>query len=368
MKKQKRRLVFYVLACVFFLLTPIIIGYALGYTFDFGRGAVQKTGSIFIKSKNTSISLFLDGAFIKETSFFPGGALLPEIVPGTHLLRIEKTGFSSWSKTITIEPALVTELRNIMLIPHPVPIATSTKEELQMLKTHTAQLKNTPEDSFVLDKKKNLILRTGETGVEKIAGNVYSFSRVGAVIFFVDNNGFLARYDPAEKIVTTIGRPGFYLQKRPVVFVGSPAGDVAVIDEASGLFMVDARDKITPQDRGIMKAVFSLDGSILLLVKENEIKTLLLRDRAYQPFEKRGDTETIFKVNRGLRDATWFYGDNAHIAVSTNDGISFLELDGRGGRNVVSLTENPVNELFSLPEEPRSVFFKKGKNTYTIRL
>lgn len=364
MKKQKRRLFFYFLTIIFFLAAPVIIGYSLGYTFNFTNGAVEQTGGIFIKSRIPNLSIFLDGTFIKATSFIPGGALLPEVSPGTHIVRIEKAGFSSWSKTVAVKPSLVIEFRNIVLVPAPVPLATSTKEELQQIKI----IENgdaAPGAGYKLDKKNNL-LRTVNGITRIIATNVHSFSPVGNIIFFVDKNGFLARYSPVTDTTETVGRPGFFLSNRPLILKASPAGDIGILDAAGGFFLLDTRNAITSVESGVQRLEFDRNGDKVLLVKEHELKILWMRDNPYQPFGRAGTKETIFKTGERLSDAHWFYQDNAHVVFSTNAGVFLLETDGRGGLNTVELFSEPVEQINTYPDLPNSIFIKRGKTTYTV--
>lgn len=360
LSRKTRNIIFYGLILVFVLVAPILVAIAYGYRFDFVKGKVEQTGGIFIKSRTPQLSIFLNNKFVKETSFLPGGALLPEIERGTYLLRIEKEGYHPWSKTVKVDPLIVTELRNIILIPRPVTYATPTKSELALLAP-----KN-PKSPFALSK--NLIIQKTATTTRTIASNVYSFKVLDNMIYFVDRNGFVARFDLNTGAAETIGRPGFFLENKDVQFFKSPAGDIAIIDPAGGLFILDVNRTINFIEKGVREIIFDSDGKKALVRNDNNVSILWLGDNAFQPFGKRGAIDTILSVDMPILDAQWFYEDDAHVIVRTIDGIFFIEIDGRGGRSTVELVSGKTDDLKTLPEVSDKIFFKKGKTWLRIDL
>lgn len=361
MAKKSRRLLFYVLVFLFTVLVPILIAYSFGLRLNFDKGVLESTGGIFVKSKTPHLSLFLNNNFVKKTSLFPGGALLPEIAPGAYLMRIEKEGYHPWSKVVKVEPALVTELRNIILISEPLSISTTTKPDTR------ASNESAGKSAFSKDKKNNLRQKTA-TSSEIVATNILTFHVADDSVLFIDKNGFLAELDPSSRNISTIGRPGFFLDKEPVRFFRSPRGDTLILDSAGGAFLLDTSKNLSPVSGGVKNVAFDQNGDKALLRKENEIDVLWLADNRYQPFEKRGALETIIKVETSTDDAGWFYGDNAHIILRTADGVFLTELDGRGGRNTVEIVSWKTDEILTSPEIPYTMFFRKGKVWQKIEL
>jgi hypothetical protein len=360
LSRKTRNIIFYGLILVFVLVAPILIAIAYGYRFDFVKGTLGQTGGIFVKSRTPRLSIFLNSEFIKETSFLSGGALLPEVKPGTYLLRIEKEDYYPWSKTVEVEPSIVTELRNIILIPRPVTYATSTESELALLTPQN------PKSPFALSK--NSITQKTATTTRTLASNVYSFKVLDNTIYFVDRNGFVARFDLDTGAMETIGRPGFFLENKEVQFLKSPAGDIAIIDPAGGLFILDAARTIKFINKNVEEIIFDSQGKKALVKSGNSVKILRLGDNTFQPFEKRGAIDTILSVDTPILDAQWFYEDDAHVAVRTKEGIFFMEIDGRGGRSTIELVSGKTDGLKTLPEMLDKIFFKKRKIWQTIQL
>lgn len=362
MKKKTRRLFFYALILIFLLATPLVLAYSFGYTFDFTKGAVEQTGGIFVKSSTGGLSIFLDGTFVKTTSFFPGGALLSEINPGLHTVRLEKAGTIPWSKTIRVEPALVTEFRYVILIPNPVPIVTTTAAAVPVPDVSTT-VKNT----YRLDAKNNLTEKSGTT-TQKFATNVLAFGTINGTIYFVDKNGFLARIRPNTLDIDTIGHPGFFTSGNTFLFTPSPRGDIAVIDPAGGLFLFDGDHTIRPVDGGVKKISFDSRGRKALLLKDHELAVLWLEDNQYQPFQKMNTQQKLVTTRTRLQDAAWLYEDNAHAIYRTDDGIFFTEIDGRGQYNITELIAGPTDQLLTSLDVPNSIFFHRAKKWFRIDL
>ena len=304
MTRNTRRIFFYSSLVIFILIAPLLIAYSLGYTFHFTTGAVEKTGGIFIKSKTPRLSIFLDGTFVKETSYLSGGALLTDIDPGIHRLRLEKAQFHSWSKTIHVEPSLVTDFRNVLLLPNLAVIATSTKDEIAGLRAlatsgsfravapkETVSVPNPSAPvisaSFFLDSNRNLIGKTATTS-QLFVSHVNSFGMFDEVVYFIDKNGFLGKVDPLSKNITTIGRPGFYLSDASAQFSQTPNGDVVILDSSGGLFLSDGSTNIQTITGGVRQFALDSGAKKMLIRKERSLDVLWLEDNAFQPFEPRG--------------------------------------------------------------------------------
>lgn len=363
MTKYKRRKIFYLLVAAFLLVSPLLVGYSLGYTLDFVQGDIKKTGGIFIKSKTPRLSIFLNGEFARETSLISGGALLTDVAPATYLLRIEKTDHNPWSKTVSVVPEIVTELRDILLVPRDIKPATTTPKALAPMLATTTSIAS----EFKIDKKDNLTRKVGKN-TKVVSAGVNSFAALNSALFFVDKNGFLAKFSPDEETLETIGRPGFYLTDVPLRFFQSPSGDIVILDSGGGVFLLDTEGKITTAGGDATNIYFDSDGDKMLIQKRQSIEVRRFADNTYQPFQKRGAEETILRLDSPIRDARWFYQDDAHIVIRTDDGIFLTELDGRGGRNTAELVSGKTDELLTGPEIPDTIFFRKGKTWSKIEL
>ncbi len=368
MTRQKRRIIFYCLTLVFLIAGPLIVAYAVGYAFNFSTAHFDRTGGVFIKSKTPRLSVFLDGAFVKETGLLAGSALLPDILPGTHLVRLEKEGFRPWSKTIRVSPAEVTELRSILLAPHPAFAATSTAQELASAAAADAAVP-TSAPALSLDSRGRLRTAAG-SAARVILENVHSYALAGATVFFVDKNGFFARYDMATKVITSIGRPGFFLTNTRLRFVAGPGQKfVAILDSSDGLFLFDEdASTLSPVAGNVKEVSFDGTGEKLLLARERSADILWLADNTHQPFQKKGALEEIISRDWQIREARWLYKTDSHIVWRDRDGVFLTEIDRRGDAATNELVAGPVDEIAAFPSLPDVVFYRRGKTIFKIEL
>ena len=362
LSRVERRRLFYLLVGIFLILSPLLVAYSLGYTFRLSKRTLQQVGGIFLKSDTSGISVFLNNQFVKETSFLPGGALLPNLAPGAHLLRVEKSGYQSWSKTISVEPFLVSEFRDILLVPQPVSAATATPQERILLAEPVS-----PPKPVGLDSEGNLFLRGTE---EILATNVqaYGIAEKGEV-FFMDKNGFLAQIETGTGAIRVLGRPGFYLEgNRPLKFVVSPLGDIAVLDSSGGGYLFHKGGGFITVGGDIRNFSFDSEGKKLLAIRERDASVVWVEKNANQPFQAVGTIEPLVRFKSLIRDMAWFFGDDAHAVMRTSEGLFLTEADGRGGRNTVQLIEGPVEAMRTLTKFPNAVFFLQEKVWRKIEL
>lgn len=96
---------------IVFLITIVVVGtvlyvaslYARGYRFNSQTLKFTPNGLLIIKSVPDGAQLFINGEFKTATN-----TTLP-LPPGTYDVRVEKEGFWTWSKRMTIDKEIVTE-------------------------------------------------------------------------------------------------------------------------------------------------------------------------------------------------------------------------------------------------------------------
>jgi hypothetical protein len=116
MQGISKRIFFWVLTALFFIITPLIIFYSLGYRFNSQRGIFVFTGSLSIKSNPLNVEIYIDqelknGSLNRINSTYHVGGLKP----GDHLIEVKAEGYNTWSKKITVNSGTSTEFWNILL-------------------------------------------------------------------------------------------------------------------------------------------------------------------------------------------------------------------------------------------------------------
>ncbi|NIT04489.1 PEGA domain-containing protein [Candidatus Saccharibacteria bacterium] len=91
------------------LLTAGVVLYSRGWRLDLSQKGLTQTGMILAKSLPDGARVFLDGELAGATD-----STITGLAEGTYHLKIEKEGYSSWEKTVEVEPELVTDITAIL--------------------------------------------------------------------------------------------------------------------------------------------------------------------------------------------------------------------------------------------------------------
>ncbi|MDP3772235.1 MAG: PEGA domain-containing protein [bacterium] len=381
MTRALRRLILYGLIVVFLIVGPFLIAYSLGYTLNLKEGAVERTGGIFISATIPNVAVFLDGTLVKETSFLAGAVFLTKIPPGIHLVRVEKKGYLPWSKTVTVQPQVVTEFRNVLLIPGTILMTPATPAQIKLITairalpappitrvssnnviTHDVEPK---QPTFRLNASRTL-LQEGAGTPKTIAKNIHSFGTRDGVALFIDQNGFLDRYDQTDGMTHILGRPGFFLDAQPARFFYAPGGQTVILDSAGGMFLLDTADTITSVTGEVRDLSFSPNGTKALIVKDDRIEIFWLTNHTRQPFQKPGSRDTFDPLADPIKQAQWYYADTDHVFIRTSAEVLMSELDARGGRNMRTVVNGKTDAILTLPDLPHTLFYQQNKNWFTI--
>lgn len=120
MTSRKRKIYFIAAIFIFIAATPLLILYSSGYRFDFQSFTVAKTGGIFISSYPKGVDIYINDKLSKTTgsNIFSQGGLVDGLKPGEYTVAIKKNDYKDWVKKMTVNASLVTEARNIFLVPN----------------------------------------------------------------------------------------------------------------------------------------------------------------------------------------------------------------------------------------------------------
>lgn len=88
-----------------------------GYRFDWEKKRVVQTGAFYFKVSPPDAEIYIKGKLAKKTSFLFSTAFVENLLPKKYEIQIKKEGYHSWKKTLEVKEKLVTEAKNIVLIP-----------------------------------------------------------------------------------------------------------------------------------------------------------------------------------------------------------------------------------------------------------
>jgi len=82
----------------FLISAPLVVLYTAGYRFNLETGRFTRTGVLSLDSSPKGATIYIDDERQRERT----PAVLKNVIPGTHRVRLEKDGFSSWQKTLSV--------------------------------------------------------------------------------------------------------------------------------------------------------------------------------------------------------------------------------------------------------------------------
>jgi hypothetical protein len=124
---RRRRILFLLLALVFFLVAPVAALYATGYRFS-GLTLVE-TGGLYI-SAPVGVTISINGKEKGTTGLLTRAFYVDDLAPGTYTVDASSDGAYPWHKTLIVEPKIVTDAA-VFLVPQdiralPIAVGTST--------------------------------------------------------------------------------------------------------------------------------------------------------------------------------------------------------------------------------------------------
>ena len=135
--RRIRRIIMGLLFLSFFVMSPLIILYTAGYRYDITQHKIKQKGVLSVDIKPTDATVYLNN--IKIDKKIP--IRIADRAPGTYRLSIQREGYKSWEKDITISSNQTTYIKDITLIQDAVPqrIALDTTGILHIYGTEESQ-------------------------------------------------------------------------------------------------------------------------------------------------------------------------------------------------------------------------------------
>lgn len=409
MQLPTRRVLFWASAAVFAVLAPLVTGYALGYRFDFTRGGVVRTGALLVETEPGGAAVFIDGTLAQRTgAILNTTALVRDLAPRAHRVRIEKAGYRSWEKDVEIQSAIVTEIRHVRLWP----IAPVT-EELGVLAPTDEQVmpgsvrfspdgthlvwatgRTSAERSWFVrrltdDASVPIALpegaRANETSVRWSSDSRFLVVEAGASWWRLDRDqldalvvlppvpaprslidadtalamnasGILSAYQFAPSSTQAISRAPVIPVPTPDDELIAPDGEHIALRTHEGtlrIFDPDART-FAGVASGVVEASFSPDNTRLLWRTNRELWV-----------RTEHTNELITRFSDPIEGARWG-ARGAYILFSVGGILKAVELDRRGGRITTDLTPLAANQL-ALDQDSTSVLAVHGRTLMRVR-
>jgi hypothetical protein len=113
-----RKIVFYIFALIYLVICPLIVARMLGFVINPLTHHIVKTGLVYISTNPPDATVYVDGRLSHQKT----PAVLRDLRPGKHFIRIEMDGYNDWERDVPIVGKKATVLANTLLIPQEWPI------------------------------------------------------------------------------------------------------------------------------------------------------------------------------------------------------------------------------------------------------
>ncbi|MBF0485262.1 MAG: PEGA domain-containing protein [Candidatus Omnitrophica bacterium] len=108
-----RRIIFYCLVVLYFIVCPVLLLFALGYTINPLTREVEQTGLIHLSTIPAGASVYLEHSrFVQKTP-----TNINELHPGQYHVTLDLPGYRTWGKQVAVSPGKATAFDKILLIP-----------------------------------------------------------------------------------------------------------------------------------------------------------------------------------------------------------------------------------------------------------
>jgi len=106
-----RRILPIIFVIAFLALAPVIIFYTSGYRWNPKKGKVERYGTVIFDTTPSAARIQVDGREISDKT----PITIQDMPPGSHRFELDKTGYTSWSKSLDVLPEKVTFINNVWL-------------------------------------------------------------------------------------------------------------------------------------------------------------------------------------------------------------------------------------------------------------
>lgn len=317
---RTRRIILTGTILFFIIVTPIALLYSYGYSFDWQKKKVVLTGGFYFKSLPKKADVYLNNKFKEKTPVF-----IKRLLPKEYQVKIIKDGYHSWQKSLRIESKLVTEVKNILLIP--------LNPEIKVV-----------DEALLID-----------FSLEEFT-QIEEFNNV----FYIQEPSYiLYKTNKENSFQEQISLTPLPINHQYQIFA-SINEQIAVLDENKQLYLLNPEIKTFQLiNQNVQGLQFSNDNKLLYFTLSEIWIYYLNRENNQQ--------ELITRLSQEIKQAIWYNKTNEHIIFSVGQNIKITELDGRNGRNTNDLIELNFNQM-AYSEDDELLYLIKDKQLLSISL
>ncbi len=413
MTKKERSILFIIMLLLFLFLGPTLVLYSQGYRFDLESKRIVQSGALYFRASPRSVFVEVmtddqSRVINRKTDFFFGTLFIENLLPKTHHIKIQKENYHPWQKSIQIGERLVSEFKNITLIPKEAKIEIAEKDIKELFyfpekdkliflsnnndlffheNKQDSQLifsYNEKEEIEVIDLLKdsekvlvkaddNYFLINGEdqeSTLISLPDNIQKISMTEEGVFFIkEGDLYLYKHEMKEtslffeevldyridkKDIFYLSEDGFLMKndnkinQDPVAFEES--ADIInlnpnIIKDEEAFYVFDRNDsKFKEIVQSDCNALISPDNKKMACYKDHEIRIIFLENIFDQPQREAGDVVFLTRVSDKIDYLNWY--TSHYLIFTTTNQIKTIEIDNRDHINVNQIAEIDFRDIF----------------------
>ena len=360
MSKQIRFIILLICAVLFFIITPYILLYSLGYRVDFENRKIVTTGGIYVRVLPQGADVIIDSKISNKTGLFSNSVFVQDLLPKQHMVLIKKDGYHEYQKNLEVKENEVTKLENVILFKKNTifevlppaaqsPFGQGVEENKFIIKNNNLYYSDILENSNLTQTQKN-------TAVIK---NIVAYKINGNNITWLGLDGFLYKSDSTGKNPEKINQTALKISSLAVykVFVFNQN---IFLKENNNLLLFD-------QDEKIFKNFYS--NAVDIKISGNGQKLLYYNDHEIlfsDVNNLNGEKMLLNRFSEQIKDCYWVNDD--YIIFQLGSKIIISEIDVRGNINTVQMPQTiTLNSGATINiENPKISFDQQDKKLYIL--
>lgn len=358
MTRIQRRIIFWLLVVFFILFTPLMLFYALGYSYDWPNHRLVKTGAFYLKSKPSGAKIYINNKYRGKTTH-----LIKRLKPKSYQIEVRFEDYHSWTKKLSIQSQQISEARNIVLFsknPSIEKTAQSVVEIEEFLKT--------PVEISNEQKAKKIIENVPGALAWQLCGeDIFYLQRTDLILYQSD----LMTGEMKEQVsLQPLPEQKKQVQSKNVNYQIAclNVDTIAVLDPQEKLFLFNPEQKVFEKiDQRIKGIRFSPDHKKLTYWTDNEIWVFWLEEVLVQPYRQPGDKILVTRFAQGLGDVVWYTKNNEYLIFTVGDKIKIAELDNRDFVNIIDFIEIKAPKIFYFDKE-KALYFLSNNILYKTEI
>jgi hypothetical protein len=88
----------------------------MGYRLDFEKMKITATGGIYVRTFPAADKITIDSNISEKPGIFSNAIFVQSLLPNSHTVLVQKTGYFNYSKTLPVQEKEVTKLESVLLI------------------------------------------------------------------------------------------------------------------------------------------------------------------------------------------------------------------------------------------------------------